>query len=193
MQQVFKNALYHTEPTVLLRRLLPLSLGHLYQLYAAESAYAIKGGKPGLPDLVYAVGICSRTFEQGMAWLRRPRLLAECERWGRRARNRVDPEEEHQVFLEYVDQFAIFPERYQDDKLQAKPCKHPWPLVIAVKIIPLVGESRAWNMPLPLALSYWSALAETEGDESLRGEDDERRRALQLAHMAEQAKKAEHQ
>ena len=49
---------------------------------------------------------------------------------------------------------------------------HPWPLVIAVTIMPIVGEVRAWNMPLPLAVSYWSAIAETHGDKSLISDEE---------------------
>jgi hypothetical protein len=50
--------------------------------------------------------------------------------------------------------------------------KTPWPIFIAVRLIPLVGERRAWSMPLPLALAYSTALCELAGDDSWMSEDE---------------------
>jgi hypothetical protein len=191
MQTVFQNALYHAEPTILLRRLCPLSLGHLHQLYAAESAY-VTGEPINLFDLVFAVAICSRTWEQGLAWLHSPTLKKDCKAWGRKASAQLNFRKEGEKFRHYLDEYTQLPKRWHKQGIgQGRPFQHPWTLILATELLPMVGESRAWNMPLPLALSYWSARQELQyGDDTLENPGDERARALQLAYMADQAKKA---
>jgi len=198
MQDVFKNTLYHREPTVLRRRLFPLCLSHIYALMVIDSPY-VTGGTRTLLDLAIAVMICSRTWEEGKAFFGSDDILKQCAKWGSKCK-RLDFNAEQDKFALYLDEYTQFPDRFATGGKEApKPCRHPWPLLICKRILPDVGESRAWNMPLPLALSYWSAEAEIQGDESLTTEADRLRRKEQeeyyekqrLEHEAKQAKAAE--
>ena len=170
MQEVFRNAVYHAEPTVLNRRLLPLCLGHCYILMAAESPFAVDT-KPTLFDLAFAAGICSRSFEDGEAWIKSPKLADECVAWGKTCR-KLTFSKESDAFRAYIRTFSAMPARFLPKS--AKPCLHPWPLFVAAHLIGCVHipEARAWNMPLPMAISLSSAFAETQGDKSLESEQD---------------------
>ena len=66
--------------------------------------------------------------------------------------------------------------------------QNPWPLIIATKLKDSVGESRAWNMALPMALAYWSAEAELLGDKSLVSDADYE--AIKKLHAEAEARKA---
>jgi len=134
-------------------------------LMAADNPYAVpQTEKPNLIHLAFAVGICSRTHEDGEAWMRSENLLPEVKKWGKSCRKLNFPQEA-KAFETYLRDFTIFPLRAT--KSPSSECHHPWPLIIAVSIMPMVGESRAWNMPLPKAISLWSAYQETQGDDSL--------------------------
>lgn len=172
MQEVFVNALYHEEPVVLRRRLLPLSLGHIYILLAVDSPYVL-GGECSLFDLAFAVGVCTRTWEAGQEWLRSPRVFKDAEKWGGKCRG-MDMEAENKTFAAYMDDYTKMPERWEpkSDGKGSNSAQHPWPLIIATKLKDSVGESRAWNMCLPMALAYWSAAAELMGDKSLVSDAD---------------------
>lgn len=167
MQQVFRNALFHWEPTVLGRRLLPLSCGHAYVLMAEGSPYADRARRPTVMDLSFAVAVCSQAFEDGLAWARSLHAASkEATAWGKKCR-KMDFTVEDEIFSRYIKVFSMFPRRYSKTKNPTE-CGHPWPLLIATSIMPVVGESRAWNMPLPMAISLWSAQLELAGDDSIQ-------------------------
>ena len=181
MQQVFISAIYHTEPKVLKRQLRPLSLWHVFALMGVESPYICKGTK-GLWDLSLAVAICAGTWESDQKWFQSKTLFADFKRWGKSCRG-LDYATEHQKFLEYFDHYTQFPERHTSKDM--KPARHPWPLLIVTQITPKVGESRAWNMPLPLAVSYWSSQCEIDGDDTLKSENDKAMLEEQKAYAAQ--------
>lgn len=171
MQDVFRNAVYHREPVVLRRQLLPLCLGHCYILLAAESP-VVTGGRVDLKALAFAVGVCSRTFEDAQAWIKSDTLVADCIAWGKQY-EQDNPAKDLAAFAEYKAEFDKFPNRFSKSR---SPCHHPWPLLVAVALAPAYSESRSWNMPLPLALSYWSVLL---GDDGLISDDE----LAAIAHM----------
>lgn len=180
MQQVFATAIYHTEPTVLGKKLLPLSLGHVFALMAVESPYVCHGPK-GLWDLSLAVAICSHTWEGNQRWFKSGKILADFKRWGKQCR-KLNFVAEHWKFKTYFDHYTQFPERNHSEGM--KPSRHPWPLMVANSLVAKVGEERAWNMPLPLAVSYWSADAEMQGDDSLKSDRDKAMFAEQQEYAA---------
>lgn len=161
MQDVFKNAILPEEPDVLGVRLLPLSLGHVYILLAVDNPFAV-GGSPHLGHLAFAVQVCSRTFEDCQKWMRSGDLVKDVSEWGKKCRD-MDFKKERDIFKEYIGGSADVPERWSKQK-SPTPVKHPWPLFVSVQVMPLVGESRAWNMPVAMAMAYWSALS---GDDAL--------------------------
>lgn len=177
MQQVFKSAIYHRAPVVLGRQLLPLCLGHVYLLMAADSPYAVpKDEPPHLLNLAFAVAICSRSFEDCQSWIESPGVEAECAAWGASCEG-MDFPAESDTFAAYLADSAVLPDKAPRGAVT--PYRHPWPMVVAVSIMPLVGsssiqsaESRAWNMPQALAMSYHSALSELQGDDSLKTDAD---------------------
>ncbi len=185
MQECFANAFYLPTPTVLGRKLKPLCLAHVHLLMAAESPYAL-GGDTRLEHLVFAVAVCSRTWEECLAWLPNEGLTRECEEWGKSAIAKCDLIAAGQLFADYMEQHSIAPRRWQSRPgRNGGGYKHPWPLIVATALLHRVGESRAWNMPIPLALSYWSAILEIEhGDESLESEQDDRLRKLRVSNGA---------
>jgi hypothetical protein len=124
-----------------------------------------------LSHLAFAVQVCSRTFEGIKEWLRAPDLMKQVEAWGRRQR-KTDFVKEREKFDAYLQNAIKMPRRWSKSKSGAEPVRHPWPLVIAAAIMPMVGESRAWNMPLAEAISLWSARAEVDGDDSLLSDDE---------------------
>ncbi len=169
IQEVFRQALFHSEPKVLNRRLLPLSLGHLYYLQAANSPY-FYGREKVFGDLILAVAICTRTWEQMECFVGASSGDDEFSAWGHECQQ-LDIAAESAVLEKYIADSCVFPVRFQDVSKPSKRCLHPWPLYLATSIMDMVGESRAWNMPVALAISYASARAEWKnGDESLRDE-----------------------
>lgn len=171
MQDVFKAAILPDGPDVLRVRLRPLSLAHVYILMSVDNPFAI-GGSPHLGHLAFAVQICTRTFDENQEWFRSPSLVSDVEKWAEKCRD-LDFPQERDKFEAYMKASTLLPQRWKKkDKIGAA-VKHPWPLVIAVAMFKHVGETRAWDMPLPLAMSYWSALGELNGDDSLMTEQEQ--------------------
>lgn len=180
MQQVFKRSLFHSAPIVLKRQLHPLSCGHAYILMAAESPFFI-GGEINLSALSVAVGVCSRDFASASEWINSDLSAEDARKWGKECRD-LDFAEEAKKFREYLSSYAVMPERFV--KKDSKPCRHPWPLITAVRLMLLgIPEERAWNMHISMALSLASAHAETQGDDSL--ESEEERQMIESAKAAE--------
>jgi hypothetical protein len=167
MQQVFKNAFFFVEPTVLKRRLQPLCAGHVMILMSADSPFAADTGEePTISHLAFAVGICSRTYKDADAWLHSEKLVDDVTAWGK-ACGDLNFLDEILIFRAYLARMSEFPLRWQKSKTP-QPCQHPWPLLLVTAIMPLVGEDRAWGMPLPKAVAHWSALQEIQGDRMLK-------------------------
>jgi len=157
-------------------------------LLAVESPYVI-GGECGIFDLAFAVGVCTRTWEDGQKWLRSPRVFRDAEQWGSKCRG-MDMEAENKAFAAYLDDYTKMPERWEpkSDGKGGNSVQNPWPLLIATKLKDSIGEEKAWNMPLPMALAYWSAEAELLGDKSLVSDADYE--AIKKLHAEAEARKA---
>lgn len=167
IQRVFRHAIYAPTPKVLTKQLKPLSCGHVFILQASQSPYYY-GGQKNLNDLVFAVQISSMTFEDAQAAFDVDHV-AGARQWKRDCK-KLDFAKEAAIFETYWADHVVFPEReIQNNQRRSL---HPWALLVAVKLMPLVGESRAWNMPLPMALSLSSALGELNGDDSVISEEN---------------------
>lgn len=169
MIRAFEAAVHLKRFTVLGRQLQPLGLGHCWCLLAADNAW-LADRKPLIEDLVYAVTVCSGTFEEALATLSNERKATEQAAAMGKAFKAGSLESEMATFGRYVRAHIRAPERAQSGTPHK--AKHPWPILMAVRIMPLVGESRAWNMPLPMAITLWSAQLEAQGDDSLVSEEE---------------------
>jgi hypothetical protein len=194
MQQVFKNTILLQEPVVLGVQLMPLTLWHVFALQVAESPYVQQGEvEKSLFDLCFAVGICSRTWEEGQAWIKNPdhkEIAALGKKWGKSWNTWEVGVKESEKFEAYLCEYAQMPKRWTESKAAAmsEGIKNPWPIVLVQKLSPGCGELRAWDMPLPQAVAYWSAAMELEGDASLLSERDER--AIGIKHKIQAEMKA---
>lgn len=70
--------------TILGLRLHPFSLGHVHLLHRFESGFVNPDGAPGVGDLVLAIFICSRTYQETLEALENESLDRFLYSWGRK-------------------------------------------------------------------------------------------------------------
>lgn len=130
MDQGFYEAVIPDPFTVLGVRLRPLSLGHLLILRKIGSAFFDPDAKPNLGELGVAVTICSKTYEDGLAFLDDPQAMEKLTRWGKRITNQtgakgwfrrlykpVNVIEAFEFFSKYLDEGLKSPSyTYEADK-----------------------------------------------------------------------------
>lgn len=183
--------------TILGLRLRPLSLGHLILLNRAESAFVTGQGAVGLDDLAFAVLICSRTYEDGIAALDDPDLPIELWRWGRRLTGQagwlgwlpwrykpIDLKEKVGLFSSYMAEGLKCP-GYYADQAKATPIDAPsYQVVKAVLLSKLnLTESEILNRPWRLCLWDFLTIRAVEGQLNFVDNDEVReaqKRAKQL-------------
>lgn len=172
MQSVFKAGLRQRRARVLGVSLLPLSLGHVWALLAFENGFAVSGKRPELADLVMGVSICSRTFEDCLDLINHPDLhIADVSTWARQT-SRQNLRRQTSAFIRYLNDNCKTPERWKKSGEAQSQARVPWPIKVAVGIMPMVGEFRAWNMPITMAMSYWFAAQENSGDNSIVSDEE---------------------
>lgn len=171
MQATFERAMQARRTTIAGVRLGPLTLAQAYCLYAWGSP-VVRGGQIGISDFALALWTCSQAcwpfarFVDAVNGGKPERMLA---RWGRRYDMRRLPADAESL-REWVDWHCKTPPRFlKADKTPGGPAA-PWPLVVAVQLIPMLGEDRAWSVPVPLAMSYKIALDNAQGDKSWKSE-----------------------
>ena len=150
---------------VLGRKLRPLTLAHYWLLEASGSPYTTPGAVCGYTDMAFAVFIVSLPVWVARWMIMRPVLLNKAfAAWGRigRARYRFQDLSEFQA---YWDAYTEMPEAYEREGRTGKGSCLPVSVNIAWAIMHKVGELRAWSMPMPLALMYYTAEAECNGTE----------------------------
>lgn len=175
MDANFLASILVVPPVVLGVSLRPFCCGHAVLLEAIESPF-LRGGNVDREDLIIAVWICSRSFEDGRTQLTgdRGKLLKECEAWGATV-GAWDFDASNAAFQNYLAAHLKAPEKWKSKA--SRGCRAPWPLTVAAGIMMhlRIGESEAWNMPMQMALWYFAAIAEANGDESLITEEERRR------------------
>lgn len=154
---------------VLGRKLRPLTLAHLWILEAVGSPYAYNQ-PPAYTDMVYAVFVLSFP-----AWLSRWFLMHHKAQqavfwlWGKLHRG-FDVEGDLAAFGAYWKAYTDKPNRY-DSKTHGRASCLPSSVNVAWAIMGKVGERRAWSMPLPLAITYFTAETECNGAEYVTERD----------------------
>ncbi len=166
-------------PKVLGKQLLPLSLGHLFILQASDSPLLTEG-EVTLGDLAFCVWCCSMEFPEVQAKLAGIRtekdmlkLQKSVFKWGKKnPLKKLNVEEIANQIADYLGDFIQAPTRWESK--EDKQAKVPWMLSVATCLMMHGGfeEERAWTMPVPLALSMYSAIGEALGDESLLTEEE---------------------
>jgi hypothetical protein len=150
-------------PVILGRRVLPFSVCHSMILHAAENPYWF--GRECRPeDLIEAVMVCSRTWEQN-----RERFAKDGRREARRLAARLYLRKEfqaaHEAFAAYLNDACDVTARELPDTDGGRELVAPWQF----RIVPFLmrhgmSESEAWNCPVNRARCYLDATAEEAGD-----------------------------
>jgi hypothetical protein len=167
------NAFLLAPGRVLGRRLRPLTLRHLWLLEAAGSPYAFHAA-PIYSDTVFAVFVLSLPFWAARWLIMRPGALAACFRWWGRRQKGVDVPGDMAAFSAYWQAYTAMADPIESKNGSARESCLPSSVKIAWAIMGKTGERRAWTMPVPLALSYFTAECEFNGQEY----STERRKAL---------------
>jgi hypothetical protein len=182
------NAFLIKPGRVLGRKLKPLTLAHYWLLEAVESPY-VCGMAPTYKDTVFAVFLLSMRPPTARWMLMRPRLMRLVfSTWGHfnKSLNIVG---DMRAFQEYWDAYTARPNAYESAGKSRASCL-PTSIKLAWALMGKVGERRAWSLPLPLALAYYTAEAEWNGTEYVTEHD--KHMAKLNAELAEQhAKKQE--
>jgi hypothetical protein len=140
-----------------------LSAWHLMQLEAFGNRF-VAGGALRVDDAVQVLLICRDRFRAGatnplasaMTFCRSPWRRMAVAVWILCRRQTVFAR-----IGEYVSVSLETPSYWSDDN--SKQSRVPAGMLVAVRVMPLVGEDRAWNMPFGLACAYKAALDERDG------------------------------
>lgn len=158
-----------TPPVFCGRRLHPFSVSHSYLLKILGSPY-ICGGVTTKNDLLVAVDICSRTWEQNIDWITAGTGLKRSVWFAWKWRN-INFDIADSSFSVYLDDYTRTPGHKADGKPSdgkyevAAPLE--WHLVYGMMNGCHFSESVAWNMPFNRAKCYYDVMAEANGDSSL--------------------------
>lgn len=198
MQEFIHRMIMGPQPRVLGLRMRPLSLGHVHLLDLIRSPY-VRGGDPTLSDLVLAAGICARTYKRGIRWLRWIERHPSAAAWLWRIRcplPRLVRDSRRMRY--YLDAWSAVPEHRREvsrDGQSHEGPLHPWWLLLVVKLAPIVGHDAVWDLPIPRATAYASALGELSGADTYISEEREEqiRRVRQIIAEREAKQKATEQ
>ena len=170
MYECYKNALLTRCPMVLGRHLVPFSLGHAAVLTALESP--VIDCKPvTTDDAIVGIYVCSMPYQHALDKISDGSFAAECKQWGEAVFG-DDKQPEFDKFFQYIEWHTKAPPRYEfiskgGKVIKPEPGAVPWFFSVAWALMDRMPEARAWNMSLPLALSYYAAHCQFNGDEFL--------------------------
>jgi len=163
MSDAWLSSLLCRPPKILGRRLQPFSLAHSFILERAENPYWCGGDKTAA-HFFEAVDICARALDENAAHFNGGKVRT-FKKWAAKFLRKVNAEEVI-AFTSYLNNFAECPPR--DNKGGGRAMVSPWQFrIVGWLVAHGFAEDRAWNMPLNLAMCYFGAANEMEGDESL--------------------------
>jgi len=155
----FLSSIFDPAPVVLRRRLRPFSAFHWAVLAAMDSAFTA-GRTPTPDDVVVAVWVCSRGWED------RSQILDPdsdaIREWG----HEFDYHAAAATLREYMEAAFDGPETWvpKNSKPSGVPGAFHLPAILMQHMHGLT-EAEAWDMPLQRALAYRCAIAEANGAE----------------------------
>jgi hypothetical protein len=173
VQATFERAMQSRQARIAGVRLGPLTLAQAYCLYAWESP-VVRGGQIGMADFALALWTCSQPcwpfsrFVVAVNAEKPQRILARIGRRYDLRRFAVDSA----ALREWIDWHCKTPPRFLKPTPDSKGAAAPWPMVVAVQLIPMLGEDRVWQMPVPLAMAYKIAVDNAQGDTSWKSESE---------------------
>jgi hypothetical protein len=164
---VWFQALFLQPPAICGVKLKPFSLGHEFILRYLGNPYIV-GGEVSKVDLLAAILICSKTFEDcrsDLIYNPKPFRWALWSLWCRCCNLKREEAE----FIQYVSDSFLVPEHFNKDSDHHGSFAAPWEMH-AVHI--LCKEYRcslnqAWDMPVNLARCYYDVWGESKGDNSI--------------------------
>ena len=149
--------------------LVPLTLGHVYILYAVDSPF-VTGEPYAKDDFIFAVYLCSRDWREsiGLIQLIDKTGLPDDDfvKWSNTL-NLYD-ESAKESLADYFSDYLKSPERFQKGDGNST-IKSPRVFYTAISLMHYLrlSEDQAWNMPVVKALSYLATMGEILGDTDL--------------------------
>lgn len=170
MHPVFLESVHFpTEHICLKMRLRPLTLGHLAILNDAQSPFVTYKETIARPDLIFAVAVCSQTYERALdlksdpGWIERLYLEFVTWRWGRAIKG-LDLSGELERFYEYMAFHRRFP-GVKPAKGDTRSLNSPIEWRLATMLIEKFHYtwSDAWSTPILRAHAMWACFGDREG------------------------------
>jgi len=155
----FLQSVFVQPPVVLESQLQPFSAYHAAAMMILGSPF-MDGGTVTREDLVLAVYVCSRGFEDGPAHL----FPLDADEVSQCAHD-FDFAAEMALFEEYMGDHMSFPDVFQP-KGGGKQSGIPWPFYAVATVLQGMGgisEQEAWDMPISRLVGYKAAIAEQAG------------------------------
>lgn len=174
MLTVFERAMQRRETRIAGLRLGPLTLAHVYALEAWGSPIA-RGGTIGIDDFALALWTCSVPCYPWHAYVDQVCRGApdrKMEALGRRY-DLAGFAGDVDALREWITWHCAVPERFMPRGAPTRGSSAPWPLVVAVQMIPVLGELRTWTSPVPYVMAHKIARDNANGDSSWKTEGEE--------------------
>lgn len=155
--------------TVLGRKLKPFSIGHEILLQRFDCNYSLMAQKaPGYADLILAVFICSRTFEEALEALQSRSLRIQMRAWGWYC-GRFDYPEARSFFQRYLVAHTQWPKRFWFLQ-QSKGGEPGAPFVqsLKVRLQKDLGYTESGALNAPYAVALWNYLTHLENSGAIR-------------------------
>jgi hypothetical protein len=168
VDEKFLSSVFATPPIILGRQLKPFCCGHAVVLAGLNSPFIV-GGELTVSELYIAVWVCSQTYEDLQI-----KLLGKTDDISKEFKDFVSNAIEdcnytatNIDFQKYLSEHLKAPDKWK--KSDSKSARAPWPLIIATRLMKELKftEEKAWNMPMQMALWYFAAISEFNGDDSL--------------------------
>lgn len=171
-REIFFKASFIRPPKICNRQLQPFSLCHEYFLSYIGNPYLV-GGKVTTDDLLSAILVCSKTYNELKTHLYYPVSFLN-RLWFLRWKYR-NLDIAHESFKTYMDDYFDTPDHFRkmsDDVEIPDRYKAPWEYH-AVRVLCEVYNmtvDEAWNTSINLARCYYDTWAESNGDDSIIGD-----------------------
>jgi hypothetical protein len=152
----------------------PLTLAQAYCLHAWESPF-VCGGQINVPDFAVALWTCANDcypFERFTDAV----VRGKPDRWMTRLGRRYDMRmfsRDVKALQDWVAWHCQTPPRFAKADANKRGGSAPWPLIVAVQVIPLLGVATTWTAPVPVVMAYKIALDNASGDTSWKSEAEE--------------------